>query len=556
MRFTLNSSQNKVAILDENMIDISLYPTSNNTTTLTKPMLVDKDITLTNYSAVTWTVAVDTTEDLKINNSTSSVTIDAGQSIQIRFDYVNNNFVIAGRSNATGGGGGNVSKNTTISTFNGSSIILDYPELSYAEYPYTNSTTISVASTNVIGAGAILLLKADGSHTPSFTGATLSDSSSFTTTNNYINPIVFYNRGDQIIYRYMTPYLSANIAPIITVQPSNQTVTTGSNVTFSVTATGNPTLTYQWRVSTDNVTYNDIVGATSSSYTFSTVIGDNGKYFKCVITNAFGSVTSNTATLTVNALVAPIFYFSLNQTRDKVIAIADKSMTTSPSFAGITVSGGKTITAAVRNTANTTNTQYDLTLSSAYLFTDTPTITIPASLWTATDGGVYGGVTSGSISKFWQRNGFVVESTANNFTSNTATAFAATGYSSVPLVGDFSIQADIAASVGRGAILGVNTNNANEAYTSYEFYVLENVGAVQIISGKNGANVNTTTNNLSTDTQIRIRRVSGTFISEVFRSGVWTTIYTQTGTDNSLMYPSFTIYDNTVGSPLNNILIS
>lgn len=36
-------------------------------------------------------------------------------------------------------------------------------------------------------------------------------------------------------------------APIITAQPANQTTALGQDATFSITATGNPTPTYQWQ---------------------------------------------------------------------------------------------------------------------------------------------------------------------------------------------------------------------------------------------------------------------------------------------------------------------
>ena len=95
---------------------------------------------------------------------------------------------------------------------------------------------------------------------------------------------------------------AAAIAPSITSQPASQTITAGQTATFSVTATGTASLSYQWR---KNGVY--ITGATSSSYTTpATTTGDSGSSFSVVVTNSAGSATSNTATLTVNAAaVAP-----------------------------------------------------------------------------------------------------------------------------------------------------------------------------------------------------------------------------------------------------------
>ncbi len=83
--------------------------------------------------------------------------------------------------------------------------------------------------------------------------------------------------------------------PTITAQPSPQTVNVGETATFSVTASG-ASLTYQWQK--DSV---DISGATSATYTTpTTVAGDNGKTFRCVVTNLAGSVNSDGALLTVD----------------------------------------------------------------------------------------------------------------------------------------------------------------------------------------------------------------------------------------------------------------
>jgi hypothetical protein len=86
-------------------------------------------------------------------------------------------------------------------------------------------------------------------------------------------------------------------APTITTQPANSTTTEGQVATFSVSATGTPSPTYQWRK--NGVT---ISGATSDSYTISvTALVDNGAVFSVVATNVAGSATSNNATLTVNS---------------------------------------------------------------------------------------------------------------------------------------------------------------------------------------------------------------------------------------------------------------
>ena len=84
-------------------------------------------------------------------------------------------------------------------------------------------------------------------------------------------------------------------APVITSQPADQTVAAGATAMFSIGASGAGTLTYQWQ--RDGL---DISGANSDSYATPTVTdADNGAQYRCVVSNAFGSTTSATATLTV-----------------------------------------------------------------------------------------------------------------------------------------------------------------------------------------------------------------------------------------------------------------
>ncbi len=83
--------------------------------------------------------------------------------------------------------------------------------------------------------------------------------------------------------------------PVVTAQPSNQTVTAGQTASFSVIATGTPPLTYQWQNNGSPIS-----GATSSSFTTAaTVATDSGKSFRCVVTNSVSSVTSQAALLIV-----------------------------------------------------------------------------------------------------------------------------------------------------------------------------------------------------------------------------------------------------------------
>ena len=90
--------------------------------------------------------------------------------------------------------------------------------------------------------------------------------------------------------------LSVHLPPVITGQPADQVVILGGTATFSVQAIHAP-LTYQWQ--RDTV---DIPGAILATYSLVGVgPGDDMAQFRCVVKNPYGTVTSDTAVLTVNA---------------------------------------------------------------------------------------------------------------------------------------------------------------------------------------------------------------------------------------------------------------
>jgi hypothetical protein len=96
-----------------------------------------------------------------------------------------------------------------------------------------------------------------------------------------------------------------NIPPTITVQPKSQSIESGSNVTFAVTATGTGPLSYQWQVNGTNlVNGGSISGATTNVLKISNVQTNNSGSYTVIVTNLAGSVTSSNAVLTV--LSAPV----------------------------------------------------------------------------------------------------------------------------------------------------------------------------------------------------------------------------------------------------------
>lgn len=99
--------------------------------------------------------------------------------------------------------------------------------------------------------------------------------------------------------------LSVNVPPSIASQPQSQTVVVGQSVTFSVSATGTPPLSYQWYKNDTAIS-----GATSSSYSILNVkVADTGTYAVTVSNGVLPNATSNGAVLTVNpAKPGPLTY--------------------------------------------------------------------------------------------------------------------------------------------------------------------------------------------------------------------------------------------------------
>lgn len=172
------------------------------------------------------------------------------------------------------------------------------------------------------------------------------------------------------------------VAPAITSQPQNVTVTAGGNASFSVTATGNPAPTYQWLK--DGAT---LAGATSATLSLTNVqAGDAGSY-TVTVTNSAGSVTSSAATLTVNpAAAAPtITTQPTSQTVTagagvtfSVVATGTPAPTYQWSKGGTAISGATSAsyTIASTTTADAGNYTVTVTNSAGSVTSNTATLTV------------------------------------------------------------------------------------------------------------------------------------------------------------------------------------
>ncbi len=151
---------------------------------------------------------------------------------------------------------------------------------------------------------------------PGATSATLS----FTTAlsqNGYQYQAVFTNSAGMATTTAATLTVNSPTPPTITTQPANQTVNAGQTATFTAAATGSPTPTVQWQVSTDGgANFSNVsgAGATSTTLSFTTALSQNGYQYQAVFTNSAGMATTTAATLTVNSVAPTITTQPANQT--------------------------------------------------------------------------------------------------------------------------------------------------------------------------------------------------------------------------------------------------
>ena len=89
--------------------------------------------------------------------------------------------------------------------------------------------------------------------------------------------------------------LTVNAPPAITTQPANQTVNAGQPASFTVVASGPGTISYQW--SKDGT---PIDGATAATYSISAASAAEAGSYTVYVSSAYGNLTSNAATLTLN----------------------------------------------------------------------------------------------------------------------------------------------------------------------------------------------------------------------------------------------------------------
>ena len=170
----------------------------------------------------------------------------------------------------------------------------------------TNPPVISASPTNLTvkaGSNATFSVTASGTpitYTWRFNGTNLP---SRTTASITITNAQATNAGDYtVLVTNAAGAVTSSIAmltvgqvPVITNQPTGGTVTLGTNFTLSALAGGTAPLSYAWFFNGTN----RLAGEASASLALTDIQSTNGGFYTVVITNAFGVVTSATASVIV-----------------------------------------------------------------------------------------------------------------------------------------------------------------------------------------------------------------------------------------------------------------
>ncbi len=167
------------------------------------------------------------------------------------------------------------------------------------------AVTFTAASTGSPSPSVQWQISTDGGVTFTNLAGATSSTLNFTTTlaqNGNEFRAVFTNSQGTATTTAATLTVTAPVVPMITTNPTSQTVVLGQPATFTAAATGSPTPTVVWQMSTDGgLTFANIPGATSPTLNFLTKVNENGAKFRAVFTNSHGTATTTVVTLTVTS---------------------------------------------------------------------------------------------------------------------------------------------------------------------------------------------------------------------------------------------------------------
>jgi hypothetical protein len=226
---------------------------------------------------------------------------------------------------------------TTVTLTSGGSCFIHSSTITITFDSSTVSTSPALCSSNsggnIVGCNFLVPNKTSGDYTVSASDGTNTSSETFTIT------------------------APSCAAPSVTTNPSNQIITYGADATFSAAASGSPTPSVQWEVSTDGGTnWSTVSGETNTTLTVtSPTVAMSGYKYHAVFTNECGgtqTATTEAATLTVLKADADCTVTGYSGTYDAVAHGATGSCT---GIGGVTLGGldlGASFTNVPGGTAN------------------------------------------------------------------------------------------------------------------------------------------------------------------------------------------------------------
>ncbi len=220
------------------------------------------------------------------------------------------NFRLTARDNRTGGGGVNYASMSLNVDGGSGPFVVTSPNTAVSWCTGTTETvTWNVANSNVAPvncASVNIKLSTDGGLTYPVTilaGTPNDGSQTITVPNNPVanNARIRVEGAGNVFFDVSNANFTINQGPSVTTQPLSVSAEWGDNVSFTSTASGFPSPTVQWQLSTDGGgSFNNIAGETSTTLNLSCItLAMSGYKYQAVFTNVCGPLTSNIATLTV-----------------------------------------------------------------------------------------------------------------------------------------------------------------------------------------------------------------------------------------------------------------
>jgi hypothetical protein len=269
--------------------------------------------------------------------------------------------------------------------------------------------------------------------------------------------------------------LTVNPVTTITTAPVATTVCDGNAASFSVTATGTGTITYQWRKNSTN-----IPGATGSTLNFASVTPGDAASYDVVVSSNCGSATSTAVALTVN----PLTTITTAPTAQSVCAGSSASFTVAGAGTGtityqwrknsVNIPGATSATYTIATTVAADAANYDVIVTGGCSsITSTPvsltvnpvtTITTAPVAQTACAGSAatftVTGAGTGTLTYQWRKGGVNIAGATSSTYTIASTVAADAGNYDVVVTGSCGNATSTPVSLTVNPVTGISTQPA------------------------------------------------------------------------------------------------